>query len=123
MTHKPNYVDDVIVLADQNEAMDTIVAERKLILELKTGERCPITIKIGQPYHHWACPLSIDGLYNRLSDAAGVDSFQALMLAQNLVKTLLKNALKDGGKLYRVFEDEEDDATEVDVEIMFSKGL
>lgn len=107
--------------------MNNVVAERKLIVELKTGERRPVTIRIGQPYEtgeeDWACPLSLEGLYERLFDACGIDSFQALMLAQNLIKSLLNAVVRDGGKLFSVFEAEDDDAAEVDLDAMFVRGL
>ena len=81
-----------------------------------------IEIRIGQPYRasdvDWACPVAVDGLFSRLADQHGVDSFQALMLAQNLVRTLLSSFVEDGGVLR-----DEDGNSVVDVERLFAGGV
>ncbi len=108
--------------------MNQTIAERKLLVEFRTGARRPVIIRIGTPYpdeeDSWACPLALEGLYEGLSDARGIDSFQALMLAQNLIKTLLYAVLSDGGKLLAAFDNEEEmEPSEIDLEAMFTRGL
>lgn len=62
-----------------------------------------IVVRIGEPYRtkdsDWACPVAVDGLQVTLADQHGVDSFQALMLAQRLARTLLEGFIADGGVL------------------------
>jgi hypothetical protein len=66
-------------------------------------ERFAITIEIGTPYHRetgeWACPVSLHGLYERLRDASGNDSFQALCMAISLAQDLLQTFQDKGGTL------------------------
>ena len=62
-----------------------------------------IVVRIGEPYRasevDWACPVAVEGLHSRLADQNGVDSFQALMLAQKLARKLLQGFVEDGGIL------------------------
>ena len=62
-----------------------------------------IEIRFGKPYRasdvDWACPVAVDGLFSHLADQHGADSFQALMLAQNLARNLLIEFVKRGGIL------------------------
>lgn len=81
-----------------------------------------IEIRIGQPYRasdvDWACPVAVDGLHSRLADQHGVDAFQALMLAQNLARYLLRDFVARGG----ILKDEEG-ASVVDVTKLFESGV
>ena len=72
-----------------------VVAERRLVCELAGGERIIVTLRLGRPSRSsdvdWACPVALEGLRRRLADIHGVDSFQALMLAQGLLRQLMGN--------------------------------
>jgi hypothetical protein len=58
-----------------------------------------VSVGIGQPYcisdDEWACAVDLSGLHSNLRGQHGVDSFQALMLAQNLAYTLLAYFVED----------------------------
>jgi hypothetical protein len=82
----------------------------------------PVYIEIGIPYRisagEWACPVALNGLHNQLHDMHGNDSFQALMLAQNLAKTLLYAFVEDGGRLLHA-----PGGAEIDVQRLFTSGI
>lgn len=84
--------------------MVEFIAERRVAAVSPDGEKLVLRIAVGQPYQvdedSWACPVSIEGLYVKLRDAVGYDSWQALSLAIALVRQLLGYFLNDGGKLY-----------------------
>ena len=67
------------------------------------GEAFTIAVEIGAPYHcdtgEWACPVALGGLYERLVDIKGDDSFQALCLAIRFAHDLLRNFQDRGGQL------------------------
>ena len=77
------------------------IASRKLWAECPKRGGFEIEVQLGAPYRasdvDWACPVGIAGLYGHLADQHGIDSWQALMLAQNLAKTLLEGFVTDGG--------------------------
>jgi hypothetical protein len=81
-----------------------------------------VSVRIGQPYciseHEWACPVALSGLHSSLRDQHGVDSFQALMLAQNLARTLLTSFVEEGGRLL-----DAPGGRRVDVAAFFQKGI
>lgn len=83
--------------------MEDVVAEKDLVGIYPTGEKMIIKIRIGRPYPveegNWACPVAIPGLYDKLRDIRGVDSFQALVLALSLARSLLEAFVEDGGRL------------------------
>jgi hypothetical protein len=97
------------------------IAERMLYLKNTDGEVKEVILRIGQPYQKedgsWACPIQLKGLFEDLSDVNGEDSFQALMLAQNLARTLL-NALAEKG--WNVYSNAD---REVDVDTLFQVGV
>jgi hypothetical protein len=97
------------------------IAQRVLICVKPTGERVTVTLRIGRPYRasdvDWACQVEADGLHANLSDMHGVDSFQALILAQQLLFQLTMGVIKDGGS-FRNVEDE----SIVDVARLFANG-
>ena len=72
---------------------------------IRTRGEFEIRAMVGMPYKHesgdWACPVALEGLHGRLHDIYGVDSWQSLVLAMNLVGNLLTYFVEDGGKLYR----------------------
>ena len=79
-------------------------AFRTLWVECPKRGGFEIEIIIGTPYEisdsEWACAIKVHGLYDNLRDQHGVDSWQALMLAQRLAKTLLQGFVEDGGRLF-----------------------
>jgi hypothetical protein len=96
----------------------TTIATRRLTgISPERGE-LKIEIRIGQPYctieGDWACPVAVEGLYPRLADQLGVDSFQALMVAQNFARYLLRDFVAKGGILKG-----EDGSSDIDVTRLF----
>lgn len=85
-------------------ANHTPVAHRTLLAIDKDGREFTLTLGIGQPYEishdEWACPVAMSGLQERLRDQHGVDSWQALQLAYQLIAQLLGYFIADGGKLH-----------------------
>ena len=81
------------------------VSTRKLSGVRGGGEAVDITVAIGIPYRDekidsWACPVEAEGLFKKLADQHGIDSWQAFRLCQKLVVSLLHDFLDKGGKLY-----------------------
>jgi hypothetical protein len=62
--------------------------------------------------------VALHGLHSKLRDQHGANSFQALMLAQNLAQMLLVSFVEDGGQLLDAPE-----GRPVDVAALFQKGL
>ena len=102
--------------------MADAIAERTLACIKPDGQRVSVTLRIGKPYRasdvDWACPVALEGLQSRLPDMHGVDSFQALMLAQKLLLQLMSGVIEDGGS----FRDDEDDSP-VDINKLFAAGI
>jgi hypothetical protein len=102
--------------------MADAIAERTLICVKASGERVPVTLRIGRPYPasdvDWACPVALYGLEAKLPDMHGVDSFQALMLAQKLLLQLMTGVVENGGR----FEDDED-GSPIDINKLFAAGI
>src|SRR6202043_3898366 len=73
------------------------------------GEAFTIELEVGTPRqrdtNEWACPVALRGLYDRLADACGENSFQALCLAISLAQDLLQGFRDKGGKLLMDAED------------------
>jgi hypothetical protein len=73
------------------------------------GKAFVIELEIGTPYQRetgeWACPVALRGLYERLAEARGVDSFQSLCMAISLAQDLLRSFRDNGGKLLVESED------------------
>jgi len=84
--------------------MNENIAERKLFSISPDGQKKILKITIGKPYQvddvSWACSVNIEGLYKKLKDQVGIDSWQALSLAIALVRQLLGYYVEDGAKLY-----------------------
>jgi hypothetical protein len=100
----------------------TTVASRNLVAIHSAQGELSVRIDIGLPYqcsdNEWACPIALEGLYNKLPDVHGEDSFQALMLAQNLARTLLNDFVEKGGQLL-----DAPGGVSVNVERLFSSGV
>jgi hypothetical protein len=88
----------------------TGIASRTLLAVDAKGREFEITIAVGEPHEisetEWACPASMEGLHGRFPDMRGVDSWQALQLAHQMVGQILVCFVKDGGRLYTVEERE-----------------
>jgi hypothetical protein len=98
------------------------IATRELTASHPEQGEFAVGVYIGKPYcisdDEWACPVALPGLQSILSDQHGVDSFQALMLAQNLACTLLTYFVEDGGQLL-----DAPGGSPVDVRALFQKGI
>jgi hypothetical protein len=97
------------------------VAERSIVCERRGGERVCVTLRIGMPYRvsdaDWACPVEAEGLFGRLVDIHGIDSFQALVLAQGLLRNLLRHEAEDGSIFWWA-----DTHERLDIDEMFGLG-
>ncbi len=83
--------------------------------------RLRVKLGIGQPYRiteeEWACAVQLSGFHENLSDAHGLDPWQALQLAQQLAAQLLAYFIQDGGRLFW-----EKDGEQVQLSELFAKG-
>jgi len=99
-----------------------LIATRCLRARRHEGDPFGIQVGIGRPVacsdQEWKCAVIVTGLHDRLLDQHGIDSWQALMLAQRLARQLLEYFLEDGGRLW--YPESED--TPVDLSAMFSGG-
>jgi hypothetical protein len=100
----------------------TTVASRTLVAVHPQNGELSVRIAIGMPYEYgpdeWACPVALDGLYDKLRDQHGADSFQSLMLAQNLAKMLLTDFVEKGWKLL-----DAPGGASVSIERLFASGV
>lgn len=87
------------------------IAERIVYAVSKSGHGFQIRLMVGRPYQegagNWACRVALDGFHERLPDVRGENSWQALILAIRLAKTLLGFFIEDGGRLYWEADGEE----------------
>jgi hypothetical protein len=83
-----------------------LIASRRFHAKRPNGEQFEIELGVGRPVKcsdiDWKCGVILKGLYSQLADQHGVDSWQALMLAQNLALQLLSEFVEDGGELMDV---------------------
>jgi hypothetical protein len=81
----------------------TFIATRELTGIDSTGREFPIKLAIGSPYQEgmdWRCPVLLEGFLSIQPSLVGVDSFQALMLAQRLARQYLTAFVEErGGRL------------------------
>ena len=94
------------------------ISQRNLKGIRPNGEKIHIVVAVGIPYQNneydsWACPVKIEGLHEKLADQHGIDSWQALRLAQKLIESMLSHFIEKGGKLYIFGEDKEVTLNEV----------
>jgi hypothetical protein len=106
---------------EESNPAGTVIAQGRIwASDLSRGE-FSIDVHIGRPYEispdEWACPVQLLGLYSKLSDQHGVDSFQALMLAQNQARSLLTAFIEDGGTLR-----DSPDGHPVNIQSLFTSG-
>lgn len=98
------------------------IATRRLRAKTREGALFDIEVGIGKPVpcgdEEWKCAVSLGGLHARLVDQHGVDSWQALMLAQALARQLLEYFVEDGGQLV----DPANEDASANLSAMFSGG-
>ena len=84
--------------------MNTVVASTKLLAQRPGEAPFEVEVSIGTPYQvdedEWACPVSVVPLFDKLHDAHGGCSFQALCLASALALDLLVGFKEQGGSLF-----------------------
>lgn len=99
-----------------------VIAECKLICRKRNGERIPVTLRLGKPFLSsdvdWACPVAAEGLYQHLTNIHGVDSFQALVLAQGLLRNLMQGEIESGSTFHWPESGEQ-----MSIEDLFGKAL
>jgi len=80
------------------------IAERRIFAIAPDGAIFNIHIFVGAPYkvseEEWACAVGLEGLHSSLRDQHGIDSWQVLQLAYQLINQLLVYFIEDGGRLY-----------------------
>jgi len=80
------------------------IAQKEISTVSPEGQAKLLKIAIGAPYEiddiSWGCSWAIEGLYISNKDAVGVDAWQALTLAMQLIEQLLAYYIEDGGKLF-----------------------
>lgn len=96
-----------------------LIAERTICAIDKDSREFEIQLMVGKPYQvshaEWACPVAMMGLHGVFPDMRGVDSWQALTIAQQLIRGLLTGFVEDGGKLFA-----EKDGEELTVDNLFA---
>lgn len=101
--------------------MQEAIAERRLVFVEASGEPLLVFIRIGKPSMtsagDWACPVSLYPLEAKLADIHGVDSFQALMLAQRFLASLMTGRVEKGGSFLDL-----ETRTPIDVSRLFAGG-
>lgn len=83
--------------------MNELIAERTIYAIDKDSREFEIRLMVGKPYpdgRDWACPVAMIGLHGAFPDMRGVDSWQALTIAQQLIGRLLTYFVEDGGRLF-----------------------
>ena len=98
-----------------------VIAERKLECRKAKGGRVPVVLRLGRPYRvgdgDWACAVEATGLQQRFPDVHGVDSWQSLVLAQDLLRSLIQGVLERGDVFYWP-----DSGDEMPLEAIFGRG-
>ena len=79
-----------------------IIAEMKIQMKSPEGNSRPISVQIGRPYSispdESACPISMVGLYPKIRDICGIDTFQSLALALEFVRITIRKWEEKGFK-------------------------
>jgi hypothetical protein len=90
--------------------MDSMIAHARILAHRDGEEPFEIEVQVGTPYQdrpdEWACPVAVSPLYDRLRDARGDSSLQALCLAASLALNLLQGFKDKGGSLFLVSGEE-----------------
>jgi hypothetical protein len=99
-----------------------LIAERTIWAVDKDSRGFEIRLMVGKPYKtdleygDWACPVALLGWHGVFPDMYGVDSWQALTVAQQLIHRLLTYFVEDGGRLFS-----EENGDELTVEDLFGE--
>lgn len=87
-----------------------VIAERDLTCVRRYGGRISVRLRIGKPVPKaggdWTCWVEATGLLDGPKDIYGVDSFQALLLGQALLKSLVRDEFQKGST-FLAFQPEE----------------
>jgi hypothetical protein len=98
-----------------------VIASRTLDAEDAEGRKFEITVRIASPVQldadEWECGVAVEGLHQNLRPQHGIDSWQVLMLAQNLARQLLRYFVEDGGTLRG-----KDSNEPIDLQAFFENG-
>jgi hypothetical protein len=77
---------------------------RSLGAKAEDGRAFQVTVGIAVPYTRpdgsWAVSFIVDPLQSNLSEAFGMDSWQATTLAMKAVKSVLRHFVRNGGLLF-----------------------
>jgi hypothetical protein len=105
-----------------SESSDTFIAARELTAIDSAGREFPVKLAIGQPYQvgsDWRCAVLLEGFLSIQPRPYGVDSFQALMLAQRLARQYLTSFVEErAGRLL-----DSPGGNTVSVDALFGGGL
>ena len=105
----------------ENSSAESFIATRELTGIDSTGRAFPIKLAIGSPYQEgtdWRCPVLLEGFLSIQPRPIGVDSFQALMLAQRLAQQYLTAFVEErGGRLL-----DSPGGNDVSVDALFGAG-
>jgi hypothetical protein len=97
------------------------IATRALTVVHLDGRVASVEVSIGAPRQlsesEWCCAIALKGMLQTPKDVHGVDSFQALMLAQSLARQLLSYFIDDGGRILV-----EPEGASIDVDNLFRGG-
>jgi hypothetical protein len=81
-----------------------VLASRSVLAVKPDGERLTLTPTIGMPYEvspqEWVCPAILHGLDTPTVNVHGIDAWQAIQLAYELLTRLLGDFVDEGGALY-----------------------
>jgi hypothetical protein len=84
--------------------MNQPLASRSILAVKPNGERLTVVLSIGQPYEvtpeEWTISVSVSGLHSRLGDIHGIDAWQVIQLAYELIVQLIGHFVEEGGKLH-----------------------
>jgi hypothetical protein len=109
-------------MAQNSESPQSFIATRELTGIDSTGREFPVKIAIGLPYQEgtdWRCPVMLEGFLSVQPRLIGVDSFQALMLAQRLARQYLTAFVEErAGRLL-----DSPGGNSVSIEALFEEGL
>jgi hypothetical protein len=108
-------------MTQNSESPPTFIATRELTGIDSTGREFPIKLAIGLPYQEgtdWRCPVLLEGFLSIQARPVGIDSFQALMLAQRLARQYLTSFV--GERAGRLLDSS--GGNEVSVDALFGAG-
>jgi hypothetical protein len=109
-------------MTEDSASPSSFIATRELTGVDSTGREFPVKLGIGQPYQDgadWRCPVMLEGFLSIQPRLVGVDSFQALMLAQRLARQYLTAFVEErAGRLL-----ESPGGNSVSIEALFEEGL